>query len=69
MADEPMRTTSELRCPFLDCRSKKVASVGYGKHAVSWGKSDKDFDERLFQCQECVRKFLYIGDRSLNHTG
>ena len=24
MTDEPMRTTSELKCPFLDCKSKKI---------------------------------------------
>lgn len=68
MTDKPMRTTSELRCPFLDCGSKKVASLGYGKHPILSGKSAKDFDERLFQCQECGRKFLYIGDLSLNNN-
>ena len=69
MTDEPMRTTSELWCPFLDCRSKKVASAGYGKQATSPGKSVQDFNERQFQCQECERKFLYSGDLSLNHIG
>jgi hypothetical protein len=68
MTDEPMRTSSELRCPFLDCRSKKVASVGYGERATSSGKSAQDFNERLFQCQECERKFIYIGDLSLNNN-
>ncbi|MCG6982908.1 MAG: hypothetical protein LJE88_16015 [Deltaproteobacteria bacterium] len=53
----------------MDCRSKKVAIVGYGKQAASPGNSVQDFNERLFQCQECERKFLYIGDLSLNHTG
>jgi hypothetical protein len=67
MTDEPMRTTAELRCPFLDCKSEKVASVGYGKHDTSSGKSAHDFNERLFQCQECERKFVYIGDLSLNN--
>jgi hypothetical protein len=67
MTDEPMRTTSELRCPFLDCRSKKVASVGYDKSGDLSIKSGQSFDERLFQCQECERKFLYIGDLSLSN--
>jgi len=64
MTDEPMRTTSELRCPFLDCKSKKVANVGYGRSVTSSTKPGQEFDERLFQCQECERKFLYIGDLS-----
>jgi hypothetical protein len=68
MADEPMRTTSELRCPFLDCRSKKVATVGYDPSATSAGKTEERFDERLFQCQKCERKFLYLGDLSLNNN-
>jgi hypothetical protein len=67
MTNEPLRTTSELRCPFLDCKSKKVASVGYGKHATSSGKSAEDFNKRLFQCQECEREFIYIGHLSVNN--
>ena len=68
MTDEPMRTTSELKCPFLDCKSKKIANVGYGKHVISSGKPQQDFNERLFQCQECERKFLFIGDLSVNNN-
>jgi hypothetical protein len=66
MTDEPLRTTSELRCPFLGCRSEKVASVGYDTRATSSGK--QRFNERLFQCQECERKFLYLGDLSLDNN-
>jgi hypothetical protein len=65
MADEPIRTTQELRCPFLDCRSEKVANVGYDELS---GRSGQSFDERLFQCQECERKFLYLGDLSLDNN-
>ena len=61
--NEPLRTTRELRCPFLDCKSKQVASIGYGNSSSS---SDRRFDEHLFQCQECERKFLFVGDLSLD---
>ena len=66
MTDQPMRTTSELRCPFLDCRSEEIASVGYENSATSSNKWGERFDERIFQCQKCERKFLYLGDLSLN---
>jgi hypothetical protein len=66
MTDEPMRTTPELRCPFLDCRSRKVASVGYDTPPSSSGK--QRFNERLFQCQKCERKFLYLGDLSPDNS-
>jgi hypothetical protein len=56
--NEPLRTTRELRCPFLDCKSKQIASVGYDN---SHADSNRRFDEHLFQCQECERKFLFIG--------
>ena len=59
---EELRRTRELRCPFLDCRSKKVACVGYDNSPASSDKAAQDFDKRLFQCQECERKFLYIGE-------
>jgi hypothetical protein len=63
-----MRTTAELRCPFLDCRSKKVAAVVYDSPATSAGKIGEGFDERLFQCQKCKRRFLYLGDLPLNNN-
>jgi hypothetical protein len=69
MTDEQMRTASELRCPFLDCKSKKVANVRYDSPATSPSKPGQHFNERLFQCQECERKFLYTGDLSLNNNG
>lgn len=69
MTEEPMRTTSELRCPFLDCRSEKVASLGYDRPPTSYGRSGKRFDERLFQCQECEKNFFYIGELELNNKG
>jgi hypothetical protein len=59
---EELRRTRELRCPFLDCKSKQVANIGYGN---TQGSSNKRFDEHLFQCQDCERKFLFIGDLSL----
>jgi hypothetical protein len=45
----------------LDCKSRQVASIGYGN---SHGSSNKRFEEHLFQCQDCKRKFLFIGDLS-----
>jgi hypothetical protein len=59
--NEVLRRTRELRCPFLDCKSKQVASLGYGNSQFS---SNRRFDEHLFQCQDCQRKFLFIGDLS-----
>lgn len=59
---EELRRTRELRCLFLDCKSKQVANIGYGN---THGSSNKHFDEHLFQCQDCERKFLFIGDLSL----
>jgi transposase-like protein len=59
--NEVLRRAIELKCPFLDCKSKQVASVGYGN---SHGGSNKRFEEQLFQCQDCERKFLFIGDLS-----
>ncbi|MGD8775743.1 MAG: hypothetical protein PVF76_11150 [Syntrophobacterales bacterium] len=59
---DKLRKTREIRCPFLDCKSKQVASVGY---RTSHSSRNRHFDEQLFQCQECERKFLFIGDLSL----
>jgi hypothetical protein len=61
MTDERLRRTSELRCPFLDCRSEKVACIGYDNTPASSAKAAQGFDKRLFQCQESERKFLYTG--------
>jgi hypothetical protein len=59
--NEELRRTRELRCPFLDCKSKKVACVGYD-NSLAWSdKAAQGFDKRLFQCQECERKFMYTG--------
>lgn len=66
--NEMRRRTSELRCPFLDCKSKQIASVGYVESRIPTDQSLKDCNEHLFQCQKCQRKFLYIGDLSLNNN-
>jgi len=59
MNDKGLRTTKELRCPYLDCKSKQVACVGYNHSCEG---SDRRFDEHLFQCQKCERQFLYNGE-------
>jgi len=59
--NEELRKTRELRCPFLHCKSKKVACVGYVDSRTGFEQSVKEFNKQLFQCQECERKFLYVG--------
>jgi hypothetical protein len=61
MGHEKMRRTAQLRCPFLDCKSKQFAWIRYDNSSVPQNKSLSDHDENLFQCQECGRKFLYTG--------